>query len=90
MPSSRIMGGKAVTLHGMPWQAGVAYKTGEMKDDVFCGGTIICPRFVISAARCQLEEGGKLIDKKDVIILTGATGLPSKGFFKRSYILIIL
>ena len=84
VPSSRIIGGKDVPLHGMPWQAGVALKTGRLKDDVlvFCGGTIICPRFVISAAHCQVCDG-KLLDKSDVVILTGATRLPPEGHFKR-------
>ena len=66
----------------MPWQAGVAFNTGEWKDKVFCGGTIICPRFVISAAHCQKKDG-KLLDKSDVIILTGATRLPPEGDYKR-------
>ena len=67
----------------MPWQAGVALKDGEMKDKVFCGGTIICPRFIISAAHCQLEAPGKLRDKDAIIILTGASRLHPDGWFKR-------
>jgi len=41
---SKIVGGEPVEPHSIPWQV----KLG----DVTCGGTIICPRFVMTAAHC--------------------------------------
>jgi len=46
---ARIVGGEEVEPHSIPWQV----KLG----DVACGGTIICPRFVMTAAHCfEVEE----------------------------------
>jgi len=43
---SKIVGGEPVEPHSIPWQ--VKLPT--------CGGTIICPRFVMTAAHCSRRE----------------------------------
>merc|ERR1711962_1980774 len=45
---TRIVGGEEVEPHSIPWQV----KLG----DVTCGGTIICPRFVMTAGHCVRHE----------------------------------
>jgi len=51
--NQRIVNGKAVSKHAMPWQAILVWKgtTG-----LHCGGSIICPNFIISAAHCSYQK----------------------------------
>ena len=48
---SRIVGGSEVEPHSIPWQVHLG--------DVKCGGTIICPRFVMTAAHCFEHKAAK-------------------------------
>jgi len=66
---SRIVGGDPVKPHTMPWQAAVVW---EKNETIWCGGTIICPKFVMSAANCNYDNHNKLIDvKKQFKVLIG-------------------
>jgi len=51
---SRIVGGSEVIPHTFPWQVGLTDKNTESS---FCGGTIICPKFVLTAAHCMEGKG---------------------------------
>jgi len=42
---SQIVGGEPVEPHSIPWQV-------YLRGNFLCGGTIICPRFVMTAAHC--------------------------------------
>jgi len=57
----RIVGGSAVQKFNMPWQV-VIVERDEMYS--FCGGTILCPTYVLTAAHCTHE--GEVNQKKDV------------------------
>jgi len=48
---SKIVGGEKVEPHSIPWQVFLGFNR-SAADFTFCGGTIICPRFVMSAAQC--------------------------------------
>jgi len=50
---SKIVGGEPIEPHSIPWQV-LLYQTAAdgKNNDEKCGGTIICPRFVMSAAQC--------------------------------------
>merc|ERR1719312_1169450 len=50
-----IVGGMEVKPQTFPWQADIAMKEGKGQ---FCGGTIICPNFVMSAAHCNYDSNG--------------------------------
>jgi Trypsin len=56
----RIVGGVPTTIASYPWQAAIAYNdalflgTGFQRQ--FCGGTLVAPNVVISAAHCFYEN----------------------------------
>ena len=45
-----IVGGCVVKPRSLPWQVVIVYKN-EL-DQAHCGGTVICPKFVLTAAHC--------------------------------------
>merc|ERR1712243_390375 len=47
---SKIVGGEPVEPHSIPWQV-LQYRNFGIFQQL-CGGTIICPRFVMTAAHC--------------------------------------
>nr|XP_015217037.1 PREDICTED: granzyme A-like [Lepisosteus oculatus] len=47
--STEIIGGKEVPKHSMPYMVLVHGKNNE----IFCGGALIAPKWVITAAHCQ-------------------------------------
>jgi len=53
--NTRIVGGCVVKAHSLPWQAALVTKSSHQYDFVFCGGSIICPRYVLTAAHCEVD-----------------------------------
>jgi trypsin len=57
--SPRIVGGEATTIEEWPWQAAVtlndAIYTGNGFARQFCGGTLVAPTIVITAAHCAYD-----------------------------------
>merc|ERR1712212_113660 len=63
----RIMGGQEMPRHGIPWQVAMVW----MDDTaILCGGTIICPKFVMTSAHCTKGNEPDYIQ-----IIAGAHGL---------------
>ncbi|MED6255067.1 hypothetical protein ATANTOWER_004183 [Ataeniobius toweri] len=57
-PFKRIVGGRAVAAGEIPWQVGlIAYPSGLL----FCGGSILSERWVITAAHCLKEAQGSFL-----------------------------
>jgi len=54
LESSRIIGGGQANKNSIPWQVRLAADGGAE-----CGGTILCPRFVMTAAQCVEKAGTK-------------------------------
>lgn len=57
-PFKRIVGGEVVIPGEIPWQVAlVAHPSGE----VFCGGSILSERWIITAAHCAVEAQGPFV-----------------------------
>jgi len=50
--SSRIVGGILAKKGAFPWQAALLWRVGISKGQQFCGGSLIDPEWVITAAHC--------------------------------------
>src|SRR5262245_13685501 len=68
----RIVGGNSTTVEEWPWQAAIAadpeFFTGDGFDRQFCGGSLVAPTIVVSAAHCFFDvlEGGHDFDPPDL------------------------
>jgi len=79
--SSRIVGGTETTIASWPWQTAIAFSpsvalgtTGFERQ--FCGGSLVTPTFVITAAHC-LFVNGSFDDRPLYSVITGRTTLSS-------------
>ena len=55
---TRIIGGKQAFQGEYPWQAALVWP--DKSREIFCGGSLIKPSWVLTAAHCVLEEDGSL------------------------------
>ena len=67
--SVRIVGGTETTIKQWPWQTAI------FGNGTFCGGTLITPTFVVTAAHCFYDGG--FTDPALYSVLTGSTRLSS-------------
>lgn len=74
----RIVGGNATDNAKYPWQAQVRVFL-EGGGGFFCGGTLIHPFIVITAAHCLLDDNGNLFEIEEVEVNLGRTFLESGG-----------
>ena len=73
MRTDRIYEGQEAANHAYPWQV----RLGGGGAGLMCGGSIICPTFVMTAAHC-LDFGGA-VNVKLVIVLAGMNRLDDPG-----------
>jgi Trypsin len=76
----RIVGGNETTIEKWPWQTAIVSEgAGSGFDRQFCGGSLVAPNVVLSAAHCFHENfsGGDFEDPDLFSVITGRTTLSS-------------
>ena len=77
--SDRIVGGTATTIQKWPWQVALTLSpssnAGNALDRQICGGSLVTPRIVLSAAHCFFN--GVWSSPSDYAIVSGRTQLSS-------------
>jgi secreted trypsin-like serine protease len=81
--SDRIVGGQATTIEEWPWQVGIARPPstgGNGFDRQFCGGSLIAPTMVLTAAHCVYDDDVDAFKPAtDFSVITGRTTLSSSA-----------
>merc|ERR1719300_1511914 len=81
----RIVGGSSVSKGDMPWQAAIVMRPGGTS--ILCGGTLICPKFVITAQHCTTDP--QMAEPDWIEVLLGVSEVTStknrKAFNVKKY-----
>lgn len=82
--SPKIIGGNTTTISSAPWMAQLWYYddkgTTSTSDDIgfFCGGSVVSPTKILTAAHCVRDETGKAYNwKANGAVVTGTAQLPT-------------
>lgn len=69
-----IVGGAPASFAAWPWSVGIlsAYMSNRYEAQ-FCGGTLIAPNTVLTAAHCLYDRNGAMADADDVDVLSGTS-----------------
>jgi secreted trypsin-like serine protease len=83
----RVVGGSTTTAANFPWQAALVVDgsrfVGNDFQRFFCGGSLVTPFIVLTAAHCVVgtdpDLGGGNLDANDVDVIVGRTTLSGTG-----------
>jgi secreted trypsin-like serine protease len=79
-PAHAIVGGGPVSTGQYPWMVALASRSvyGDSRSGQFCGGTLVSPTKVVTAAHCLYDESTmQPADRPDLRVIVGRTDLTS-------------
>jgi hypothetical protein len=79
-PAPRVVGGRPTTIGKWPWQVSLSYRLAKRHDAYgshSCGGTLVAPTIVVTAAHCVTLGGDTFQPASDFRVFTGRTKLRS-------------
>ncbi len=77
-PAYAIIGGESATIAQYPWMVGLASRSvyGGVRSGQFCGGVLVSPTKVVTAAHCLYDEATmQPADRPDLKVIVGRTDL---------------
>ena len=81
--SPAIVGGQEAEVNGIPWQVGLALAYWD--SFIFCGGTIIGPSTILTAAHC-LEQNGVVKNTDSFVVLVAEHDVTKLYQTNRQYV----
>ncbi|MYS87998.1 S1 family peptidase [Embleya scabrispora] len=78
-PPRVVVGGIPADTATYPWAVALSSRAeyGSARSGQFCGGTLIAPTKVLTAAHCMYDANGKRDDRPDLKVIQGRTDLRS-------------
>lgn len=77
-PSERIVGGEGASTDDAPWVVALGSRSefGDARSGQFCGGALVAPDRVVTAAHCVVSSrSGHVADRPDLKVVAGRTDL---------------